>query len=83
MVAVILTSLLRLRMSATAWRWVHLSSYAAWPLAWLHFLKNGTDAAHGNFGLWIALASAALIGAAVGARSTLRDDPAPVRSVVR
>lgn len=77
------TSLLRLRMSARAWRWVHLSSYAAWPLAWLHFLKNGTDSAHGHFGLWIAIAAAALVGAATGARTTLRDDPEPVRSVVR
>ncbi|MCU1601409.1 MAG: Ferric reductase domain protein transrane component domain protein [Frankiales bacterium] len=83
MLVVVITSLLRLRMSATVWRWVHLSSYATWPLAWLHFLKNGTDSAHGSFGLWIAIAAAALVGAATGARTTLRDDPAPVRSVVR
>ena len=83
MLAIVLTSLLRLRMSAGVWRWVHLSSYAAWPLAWLHFLKNGTDSAHGSFGLWIASAAAVLVGGATGARATLRDDPAPVRSVVR
>jgi len=77
------TSLVRLRMNATAWRWIHYTAYAAWPLAWLHFLKTGTDAAHGRFGLWIAILSAALVGAAVSARTTLRDDPAPVRSVVR
>jgi sulfoxide reductase heme-binding subunit YedZ len=82
-VAVIVTSLYRLRMNATYWRWLHYTVYAAWPLAWLHFLKTGTDAAHGRFGLWIAIAAAALVGAAVGARTTLRDDPAPVRSVVR
>ena len=80
---VIATSLVRLRMSATVWRWLHYSVYLAWPIAWLHFLKTGTDAAHGRFGLWIALGGAALVGAAVGARTTLRDDPAPVRSVVR
>ena len=83
MVAVVVTSLLRLKMSAAVWRWVHLSSYAAWPLAWLHFLKNGTDAEHGSFGLWIAIAAAVLVGLATGARATLRDDPTPVRSVVR
>ena len=83
LLAVIVTSLLRLRMSAAAWRRVHLTSYAVWPLAWLHFLKNGTDAAHGRFGLWVALVSAALVGLVVGARATLRDEPLPVRSVVR
>jgi DMSO/TMAO reductase YedYZ heme-binding membrane subunit len=82
-VAVIATSLVRLRMNATYWRWLHLTVYAAWPLAWLHFLKTGTDAAHGKFGLWIAITAAVLVGVAVAARTSLRDDPAPVRSVVR
>lgn len=82
-VAVIATSLVRLRMNAAAWRWTHYTVYAAWPLAWLHFLKTGTDAGHGHFGLWVAIVAAAVVGAAVGARTTLRDDPAPVRSVVR
>jgi DMSO/TMAO reductase YedYZ heme-binding membrane subunit len=82
-VAVIVSSLYRQRMNATSWRWLHYTVYAAWPLAWLHFLKTGTDAAHGRFGLWIALGAAAVVGGAVGARTTLRDDPAPVRSVVR
>ena len=81
--AVVVTSLYRLRMNATYWRWMHYTVYAAWPLAWLHFLKTGTDAAHGRFGLWIAIGAAMVVGAAVGARTTLRDDPAPVRSVVR
>jgi sulfoxide reductase heme-binding subunit YedZ len=81
--AVVVTSLYRLRMNATYWRWLHYTVYAAWPLAWLHFLRTGTDAAHGRFGLWIAIAAAAVVGAAVGARTTLRDDPAPARSVVR
>ncbi|MFN2537932.1 MAG: ferric reductase [Mycobacteriales bacterium] len=82
-VAVTVTSLYRLRMNATYWRWLHYTVYAAWPLAWLHFLKTGTDAANGRFGLWIAIAAAALVTVAVGARAALRDDPAPVRSVVR
>jgi DMSO/TMAO reductase YedYZ heme-binding membrane subunit len=80
---VVITSLFRLRMNADYWRWLHYTVYAAWPLAWLHFLKTGTDAAHGHFGLWVAIAGAALVGAAVGARTTVRDDPSPVRSVVR
>lgn len=80
---VIATSLVRLRLNATLWRGIHYSVYAAWPLAWLHFLKTGTDSAHGRFGLWIALGSAAFVGAAVGARTVLRDEPSPVKSVVR
>jgi sulfoxide reductase heme-binding subunit YedZ len=80
---VIATSLLRLRMSARTWRLAHWTSYAAWPLSWLHFLKNGTDARDGRFGLWVALVAAALVGAAVGARTVLQDAPAPVKSVVR
>ena len=82
-VALVLTSLVRARMSAATWRLLHYTAYLAWPLAWLHFLKTGTDAAHGHFGLWVAIAAAALVGMAVGARTTLRDDPVPVRSVVR
>ena len=81
--AVIVTSLFRLRMNATYWRWLHYTVYAAWPLAWLHFLETGTDAAHGRFGVWVAIGSAVVVGGAVGARTGLRDDPAPVRSVVR
>lgn len=80
---VIVTSLVRWRMSHSVWRALHWTVYAAWPLAWLHFLKTGTDAQGGAFGLWVAIASAALVGAGIGARTTLRDDPAPVRSVVR
>ena len=83
LLVVVATSLVRLRMNARTWRWIHYTVYAAWPLSWLHFLKTGTDAAHGHFGLWIAVLSAAAVGAAAGARSTLRDEPAPVRSVVR
>ena len=80
---VIVTSLYRLRMNATYWRWLHWTVYAAWPVAWLHFLKTGTDAAHGRFGIWIAISAAVVVGLAAGLRTALPDDPAPARSVVR
>jgi sulfoxide reductase heme-binding subunit YedZ len=81
-VIVIASSLVRLRMGPDAWRWLHLTVYAAWPLMWLHFLKTGTDAAHGRFGLWIAIACAGVVGAATGVRLIGREQqPQPVRSL--
>jgi sulfoxide reductase heme-binding subunit YedZ len=44
MVALLVTSLLRHRMSFAAWRAVHWAAYAAWPLAIAHGLGSGTDA---------------------------------------
>jgi sulfoxide reductase heme-binding subunit YedZ len=81
---VIVTSLVRLRMKAQVWRWIHYSVYAAWPLTFLHFIKSGTDAASGRFGLWIAIVCAGLIGASVAVRMAAGEDkPTPLRSFVR
>lgn len=44
LVALVLTSLLRNRLGAKAWRGVHWAAYAAWPVALLHGLGTGTDA---------------------------------------
>jgi predicted ferric reductase len=41
--AVVITSLVRSRIGHRAWRLVHLTSYAAWPLAVLHSMGTGTD----------------------------------------
>lgn len=43
MIAVLVTSLLRHRISAKAWRGVHWLAYASWPVAVLHTLFVGTD----------------------------------------
>jgi len=81
---VIVTSLVRLRMNAQLWRWLHYTVYAVWPLTLLHFLKTGTDSAHGRFGLWIGLACAGLVGAALSVRVAARDNgPQPLRSILR
>jgi len=42
--ALVVTSLLRTRMSYRAWRAVHLMAYASWPIALWHGLGTGTDA---------------------------------------
>jgi len=43
MLLVALTSLLRVRMGRRAWRIVHWTAYAAWPLAVAHGIGIGTD----------------------------------------
>jgi sulfoxide reductase heme-binding subunit YedZ len=79
---VVITSLLRRHLSARLWRAVHYLVYAAWPLAFLHFLKTGTDAAHHRFGLWLAFVSLAVMVAAVGTRlACRRQSITPVRSL--
>jgi sulfoxide reductase heme-binding subunit YedZ len=42
--AVVFTSLGRRRLPFRAWRAIHWSVYAAWPLAFLHTIAMGTDA---------------------------------------
>lgn len=79
---IIVTSLLRQRMNARLWRTIHFSAYAAWPLAFLHFLKTGTDAAHGRWGLYLDVVCLLLIGVALTARWMSPDVPSgPVRSL--
>jgi len=41
--ALVVTSLLRHRLGLRAWRAVHWAAYAAWPVALLHALGNGSD----------------------------------------
>jgi sulfoxide reductase heme-binding subunit YedZ len=45
--ALILTSLVRARMSRRAWRGIHWLAYAAWPLAVVHSLGSSSDARSG------------------------------------
>lgn len=61
------TSLLRVRLGLRSWRAVHWLVYAAWPLAVLHYLVTGTDAATW-YGVLLAVASIGAVGAAVTAR---------------
>jgi sulfoxide reductase heme-binding subunit YedZ len=43
--ALVVTSLLRRYIGYRIWRAVHWSAYACWPIAMLHGLESGTDAA--------------------------------------
>jgi methionine sulfoxide reductase heme-binding subunit len=43
LLALVITSLLRQRLGYTAWRAVHWTAYACWPIAFVHGLGIGTD----------------------------------------
>ena len=67
LIAIVVTSLLRNRLGARAWRAVHWLAYLCWPVALLHGLGAGTD--RGTWWLWtISLTCAAAVVAAVGWR---------------
>ena len=72
--AVLLTSLIRSRLSFRAWRAVHWLAYLAWPAAFAHSLTAGGDLSI----WWVALvecACAAMVGTAVIVRLVTRRDP--------
>lgn len=50
MIAITVTSLLRLRIGRRTWRAVHWLSYLSWPVALAHTLGDGTD--NGTVWLW-------------------------------
>jgi hypothetical protein len=64
LVALIVTSLLRARIGALAWRAVHWLTYLCWPVALVHGLGTGTDARHG-WALLLAMACLVLVVGAV------------------
>ncbi len=71
--AVLLTSLVRTRLSYGAWRAVHWLAYLAWPVAFVHSLTAGNDLHI----WWVALAecaSAGMVATAVIARLLTRRD---------
>lgn len=83
-VVVIVTSLIRDRLPLKVWRAIHWAAYAIWPLAFVHFLKTGTDAAHGRWGIYLDLACLLGLAAATGIRWLTSDEPrGPIRSVIR
>jgi DMSO/TMAO reductase YedYZ heme-binding membrane subunit len=67
LLALIVTSLLRVRIGYGAWRAVHWLSYAAWPFALIHGLAAGSDARF----TWLRIVTIACI-LAVGAAGAVR-----------
>jgi sulfoxide reductase heme-binding subunit YedZ len=67
MVAVVVTSLLRSRLTHRSWRAVHWLAYASWPLAMIHGFGAGTDSG----AVWadgVYVASLMAVAGAVGWR---------------
>jgi methionine sulfoxide reductase heme-binding subunit len=69
LIAVIVTSLLRVRLGYRAWRTVHWLAYASWPLAIAHGLGSGSDV-QARWMLAIMVAAGAVAVAAVLWRAT-------------
>ena len=67
LLAVLVTSLLRTRLSPRVWRAVHWAGYVCWPVALVHGLGTGTDGA----ARWV-LAMAATCALAVAAAGAWR-----------
>ena len=72
--AIVVTSLLRRRIGARAWRVVHWLAYLCWPIALLHGLQTGTDG-----GTWWLRAIACLCAAVVLAAVAWRLSPSFTR----
>jgi hypothetical protein len=63
LLAVLVTSLLRVRIGLRAWRAVHWAGYLCWPVALIHGLGTGTDGA-ARWVLAVAAACALAVAAA-------------------
>ncbi len=61
LLTLIVTSLLRVRMSHRSWRWVHWLAYVGWPLALAHTIGIGTDR------LWVVVVVTLCLLAVLGA----------------
>jgi predicted ferric reductase len=67
MIAVAITSMLRMRIGYRAWRAVHWAAYAAWPIALIHGIGMGTDR-HTTWMLGLTGACVLVVGIATLAR---------------
>jgi sulfoxide reductase heme-binding subunit YedZ len=77
MIALVVSSLLRARMTHRSWRAVHWLAYAAWPLAMVHGFAAGTDSGTAWAGS-VYVASLLAVGAAIGWRLRRRPARTPV-----
>lgn len=67
MLALVITSLLRRRIGHGTWRFIHWLAYASWPIAVLHGIGTGSDAA-----AWWSVALTAICVLAVAGAGTIR-----------
>lgn len=74
LLALVISSLARGWVPARAWRAVHWSAYAAWPIALLHSFGTGSDARVGWFTV-LGVACLAAVAAAVAVRAAQARGP--------
>jgi sulfoxide reductase heme-binding subunit YedZ len=78
LVALVVVSLLRVRLGYGLWRFTHWAAYAAWPLALLHGLGTGSDTRFG-WALLLYGGSAGAVLTAVLVRLSLHRDASSSR----
>ena len=90
MIALVITSLLRDRISARFWRAVHWLAYAFWPIAIAHTvgLGAGSGSLISGWGLWLTVGCVLAVAAALGWRVAVqlersRRTPAQVLQTTR
>ncbi len=73
LLALVITSLLRVRLGYRSWRFVHWFAYICWPIALVHGLGTGTDARYG-WSVLLDVVMLAAVAAAVAWRVVLDRD---------
>ena len=68
LVALVVTSLLRVRLGYRSWRFVHWFAYVCWPFAFVHALGTGSDARYG----WSVVLDLAMLAAVVASAASAR-----------
>ncbi|MEP7048272.1 MAG: ferric reductase-like transmembrane domain-containing protein [Ilumatobacteraceae bacterium] len=71
LLAIIITSLLRVRIGYARWRQIHLLSYAMWPIALVHGLGTGSDT-RSPWMWWLAGLCSLVVLASVASRLIAR-----------
>jgi DMSO/TMAO reductase YedYZ heme-binding membrane subunit len=67
LLALVITSLMRVRLGLRMWRGIHWLAYACWPVAFAHALGTGTDPRTGWMQVLAAISACSVL-AAVGVR---------------
>jgi hypothetical protein len=80
LLALVVTSLLRERIGYRAWRYIHWLAYASWPVALVHALGTGSDAAFGWMRIVGAVSIAVVVLAALARVALSAGAPAGVRA---
>ena len=77
LLAVTVTSLVRVRIGYRTWRVVHWTAYACWPVALVHSIGTGSDTTHGWWLLAVDGAVAVLVLAVLCWRLTVPSEAQP------